>query len=196
MTRRRTWLAAELWLDLKIILAYWNRPLNLRNIVWATFACDAFILLIMFRTRRWLRRHHIPLVNRVMRIMETALFAIELGNDVELGSGVVFMHTVGTVVGGDAKIGDECIFLGGNTIGANGGHGHPRIGARTVIGAGARVLGEITIGEDCVLGANAVVVADVPAGKVAVGIPARVSGDNKALRTPYASAPQPMTKPQ
>ncbi len=178
MTRPRAWLVGDIWLDLKMILAYWNRPLSLRNILWAFLACDGFIILVMFRTRQWFRRHHIPFVNRFIRLLETALFSIELGNDIELGHGVFFMHSVGTVVGGDAKIGDACIFLGNNTIGANTEPGCPRIGARTVIGAGARVLGRIEIGADCVLGANAVIVHDIPAGKVAVGIPARVTGDN------------------
>jgi serine O-acetyltransferase len=182
MTQPRVWLVREIWLDITSILAYWKRPHTLRNVLWALFACDAVSILIMFRVRQWFRRHHIPLVNRIIRMFETALFAIELGNDVELGRGVFFMHSVGTVVGGDAKIGDACIFLGNNTIGANGEPGCPRIGAGTVIGAGARVLGKIEIGENCVLGANAVVVDHVPAGKVAVGIPARIAGDNPQLR--------------
>jgi serine O-acetyltransferase len=186
MTQPREWLVRAIWLDMKLILAYWNRPQNLRNVLWALFACDGFIILMMFRIRQWFRRHHIPLVNRIIRFMETAFFSIELGNDVELGRGVFFMHSVGTVVGGDAKIGDACVFLGNNTIGASGEPGCPRIGARTVIGAGARVLGKIEIGEGCILGANAEVVHDVPAGKVAMGIPARVTGDAK--QTPRATA--------
>jgi len=161
------------------ILAFLGRPQTLRNVVWACLACDAFILLAMFRTRMWCRRYHIPLVNRVVRIMETALFAIELGNDIELGTGVFFMHTVGTVVGGNARIGDGCIFLGNNTIGASSNRGCPRIGARTILGAGARVLGNLDVGEDCMIGANAVVVRDIPAGKVATGMPAKVVGDHR-----------------
>src|SRR5687767_4438448 len=181
MSRPRAWLVSDIWLDMKMILAHWNRPPNLRNIFWALFACDAFILLMLFRIRQCFRRYHIPFVNRLMRMMETALFAIELANDAELGHGVYFMHTVGTVVGGTSKIGDGCILLGNNTIGAAAGPGYPRIGARTIIGAGARVLGNIDVGERCVLGANAVVVDNIPAGKVAVGIPARVTGDNNQI---------------
>lgn len=180
---------SDIWLDLKIILKYFNRPLTTRNVLWALFACDGFVVLAMFRTRQWFRRHHIPLVNRLVRGMETAFFAIELATEIELGHGVLFMHTVGTVVGYGSKIGDGCVFLGNNTIGASERGGAPRVGARTVIGAGVRVLGDIEIGEDCVLGANAVVVDSIPAGKIAVGIPAKVKGDNpRALVAAAGSA--------
>jgi len=161
-----------------MILPVCNRSLTLRNVLWAMFACDGFILLMMFRTRQWCRRHHIPVVNRVMRLMETALFAIELANDAELGHGVYFMHTVGTVIGGDSKLGDGCILLGSITLGQATQQGYPQVGARTVIGAGARLLGKIEIGADCAIGANAVVVDHVPEAKVALGVPARVVGDN------------------
>ncbi|MFT3925229.1 MAG: DapH/DapD/GlmU-related protein [Myxococcales bacterium] len=178
-----------------MILGYWSKPQTFRNVLWAIFACDPFIILLLFRTRQWLRRHHVPVVNRVMRMMETTFFAIELGNDVELGHGVLFMHSVGTVVGGNAKIGEAVIFLGSNTIGENGGAGYPRIGARTVIGAGARILGGIEVGDDCVIGANAVVVSNVPSEKVALGIPARIAGDNKNLREPFPPDPQVGVEP-
>jgi serine O-acetyltransferase len=179
VNRRKQWLVRELWTDMKMILETCDRPPNLRNIVWALSACDGFILLMLFRTRQRFRRYHIPFVNRTMRLLETALFAIELANDAELGQGVYFMHTVGTVVGGDSKLGDGCILLGNNTIGQAEQPGYPRIGARTIIGAGARVLGKIEVGENCLVGANAVVVGDVPGGKVVLGIPARIAGDNK-----------------
>jgi serine O-acetyltransferase len=170
-----------LWIDLKMILAANEKPLNLRNALWAISSCDGFILLMMYRTRKWTRRLHIPIANRFIRMMETALFAVEISNDAELGRGVFFMHTVGTVIGGDSKIGDGCLLLGNNTLGQAERIGYPRIGAGTIIGAGVRVLGKIEVGENCALGANAVVVSDVPAGKVALGIPARVVGDNKRV---------------
>jgi serine O-acetyltransferase len=183
MTRPNASLISDLRADMQFILKYLNLPPNLRNVVWVVFACDSFAITSLFRTRQWCRRRRIPGANRVLRALETGLFAIELGKDVELGRGVFFLHSVGTVVGGDAKIGDACVFLGNITIGGAGGVEAPRIGAGTVIGAGARVLGKIEIGENCMLGANAVVLDDVPAGKVVVGIPARVTGDNPHVRT-------------
>ncbi|MCX6130052.1 MAG: serine acetyltransferase [Proteobacteria bacterium] len=178
MMQPKAGLFADIWLDMQMILAYENKPQNLRNILWAWFACDAFIILMSFRLRKWIRRHHIPLLNRVIRLLQTAFFAIELGNDIELGHGVYFVHSVGTVVGGDARIGDACVFFGNNTVGAARFQGSPRIGAGTVIGAGVRILGKIEVGENCYLGANAVVVDNIPRGKIAVGVPARVIADN------------------
>ena len=179
MTRPKTWLVSDIWLDLKLILAGLQRPVTLRHVLWALFACDPFILLLMFRVRQWCRRYHIPFANRFLRVLETVFFAIEIASDAELGHGVLFMHTVGTVVGSQSKLGDRCVLLGNNTIGSGEHGGAPRIGAGTILGAGVRVLGDIEIGENCALGANAVVVKDIPAGKVAVGIPARVIKDNR-----------------
>lgn len=165
--------------DMRMILAYEEMPLNFKNVIWALFACDAYMVLFTFRLRRWARRYHIPALNRILRFMQTAFYAIELGNGIELGHGVYFVHTVGTVVGGDARIGDGCIFFGNNTIGAARFEGSPEVGRYTVIGAGVRILGKIRIGENCFIGANAVVVTDIPDNKIAVGMPANVVKDNQ-----------------
>jgi serine acetyltransferase len=164
--------------DMYMILAYENRPATLKNYLWIWLACDAFAILVSFRLRKLLRRWRIPFLNRLIRLWQTAFYAIELGMDIELGHGVYFVHSVGTVVGGDAKIGEGCVFFGNNTIGAARFKGSPVIGAHTVIGAGVRILGTINVGPYCFLGANAVVVDDIEEGKIAVGIPARVIADN------------------
>lgn len=167
--------------DIRMILAYENRTPNLRNYLWIWLACDAFAVLFSFRVRKLCRRWRIPFMNRLLRLWQTAFYAIELGIDIELGHGVYFVHTVGTVVGGDAKIGEGCVFFGNNTIGAARFQGSPVIGPHTVIGAGVRVLGPIQVGAYSFLGANAVVVDHIPEGKVAVGIPARVIADNELM---------------
>lgn len=167
--------------DLRLILSYEGRALDLKNIVWAFFACDAYMVLFSFRLRGLCRKYHIPLANRLLRLFQTLFYAIELGNGIRLDHGVYFVHTLGTVVGGDAIIGEGCVFLGNNTIGAARFQGSPILGRHVVVGAGVRVLGPIEIGDDSFLGANAVVVDHIPAGKVAVGIPARVIADSAAL---------------
>src|SRR5580658_7437351 len=135
---------------------------------------DSSHVLILSRIRQAAERSHVPFVSGVARRLQTALFGIEIAGNVKLGEGVFFMHTVGIVLGGDSQIGDRVMFLGGNTLGAVDRRGYPRIGNDVVIGAGARILGPVTIGDGASIGANAVVLRDVPPGAVAVGVPAVV----------------------
>ena len=137
---------------------------------------DAFMLLQMFRLRQAANRWHIPLVNFVLRMCQIVFGGIELGRDITLGPGVYFIHSLGTVVGGTARIGARVRFLGNNTVGAAHDDGCPVIEDDVEIGCGARVLGPIRIGAGAKIGANAVVLRDVPAGAVAVGVPARILG--------------------
>jgi serine O-acetyltransferase len=135
---------------------------------------DGYAVLVMNRAREVARRWHVPGVNRALRLAQMALYGIEIGRDVELGEGVVFVHTLGTVIGGDARIGDRVRVMGNVTIGTAKDNGYPRIEADVNIGAGARILGPVHVGEGAVIGANAVVLTDVPPGAVAVGVPATV----------------------
>ncbi|MFY7928850.1 MAG: serine O-acetyltransferase EpsC [Oligoflexus sp.] len=171
----------DLQQDLRLILAYEGRSYTWREQLWGLLACDAYMVLLLFRVRSWARRYRIPFINRIIRFLQTALYAIELGNDIQLGHGVYFVHTVGTVVGGDARIGEGCVFFGNNTIGAARFSGSPQIGAYTVIGAGVRILGPIQVGSECFLGANAVVIDNIPERQIAVGIPARIVRENEEL---------------
>lgn len=140
----------------------------------AAVAYDGYAVLAMNRVRELARRWHVPMVNRALRLTQMALYSIEIGKDVELGEGIILVHTMGTVIGGDAKIGDRVWIMSNVTIGTAKDNGFPRIGNDVRIGAGARILGPVTIGDGAVIGANAVVLTDVPAGAVAVGVPATV----------------------
>jgi len=135
---------------------------------------DGYAVLAMNRARDVARRWHIVGLNRALRLTQMALYGIEIGRDVELGEGVVFVHTLGTVIGGDARIGDRVRVMGNVTIGTAKDNGYPRIGNDVNIGAGARILGPVHVGDGAVIGANAVVLTDVPAGALAVGVPATV----------------------
>jgi serine O-acetyltransferase len=104
-------------------------------------------------------------------------YGIELPWTVELGRRVVFEHQGAIVVHGYAEIGDDCILRHGVTIGnryLDRPLEAPRLGARVNVGAGAQILGDISIGDGAQIGANAVVLSDVPPGATAVGIPASV----------------------
>lgn len=104
-------------------------------------------------------------------------YGIELPYTVELGSRVIFEHQHGIVIHGRVTIGDDTILRQGVTIGnryTTSPDEAPVIGARVNIGAGAKILGGITIGNDASIGANAVVLEDVPQGATAAGIPAKI----------------------
>jgi serine O-acetyltransferase len=140
----------------------------------AIMSHDGSLALVLSRLRQAADRHRIPIVGSSLRRVQTVLFGMEIARDVTLGEGVVFLHTVGIVIGGNARIGDRVVFLGGNTVGSVDNRDYPRIGNDVVIGAGARILGGVTIGDGAQIGANAVVLRDVPPGAVAVGVPAVV----------------------
>jgi serine O-acetyltransferase len=140
----------------------------------AALSQDGYKVLLLTRVRESARRWHVPGVNHALRLMQTTLYGIEIGNTVELGEGVNFAHTLGTVVGGTSRVGARVKFLGNNTVGTAKDNGCPVIEDDVVIGCGARVLGPIRIGKGAFIGANAVVLSDVPAGAIASGIPAKI----------------------
>jgi serine O-acetyltransferase len=140
----------------------------------AALVQDGYAVLALSRLRDASRRWHVPGANRVLRLFQTAVYSIEIGNQVTLGEGVNFAHTLGIVIGGDAKVGARVKFLGNNTVGTAKDNGYPVIEDDVMVGCGARILGPIRVGRGAVIGANAVVVSDVPAGAVVAGIPARI----------------------
>lgn len=103
-------------------------------------------------------------------------FGVRLPASVELGEGTYFSSGgLGTVVHRRARIGSNCVISASVTIGSRGGYdGAPTIEDSCFIGTGARVLGPVRIGAGSVVGANAVVIEDVPAHSVVVGVPARI----------------------
>ncbi len=110
---------------------------------------------------------------------------IEIHPGATIGRRFFIDHGMGVVIGETAVIGDDCTLYHGVTLGGtswNKGKRHPTLGNGVVIGAGAKLLGPITLGEGAKIGSNAVVVRDVPAGATAVGIPARVIESEQAQR--------------
>jgi serine O-acetyltransferase len=134
---------------------------------------DSFRLVAMQRAREAALRNHLSLVSTALRHTQQILSGIELGSKVTLGEGVYFVHPVGIVIGGDARIGNRVRFYGSNTVGTAHDDGYPTIEDDVWVGAGARILGPITVGARSRIGANAVVVTDIPPDSIAVGIPAK-----------------------
>lgn len=113
--------------------------------------------------------------------------AIEIHPGAQIGRRFVIDHGVGVVIGETAVIGDDVLVYHGVTLGGktlDPVKRHPTVGDRVIIGAGAKLIGNISIGNDCRVGANAVVTKDMPAGTVAVGVNARlinITGDDYYL---------------
>ena len=110
-----------------------------------------------------------------------AATGIEIHPGARIGKGLFIDHGMGVVIGETTEIGDNVTLFQGVTLGGTGkekGKRHPTVRDRAVIGAGAKVLGSIIIGENAQIGANAVVIREVPANSVVVGVPGRVVRQN------------------
>jgi serine O-acetyltransferase len=160
--------------DASQLLVAMGRTPGARPGLGAALMQDSYAILALWRLRCWARRWHVPAANHLLRRVQTSVFGIELGNAITLGRGVFFVHPIGVVVGGTSRVGDRVRFMGSNTVGASRDDGCPVVEEDVTIGAGARVLGPIRVGARAVIGANAVVLDDVPPDAVAVGMPARV----------------------
>jgi len=125
--------------------------------------------------QRWLRAPF-SFLYKLLKFFADAAFGIEIPCETAIGRRFTIEHTGAIVISGDAVFGDDCVIRQGVTVGLRNRHrrGAPRIGNRVDIGAGAKLLGKITIGDDVAIGANAVVLCDVPDGCIAVGVPAEV----------------------
>ncbi len=119
------------------------------------------------------------------------LTGIEIHPGATIGRRVFIDHGMGVVIGETAEIGDDTTLYHGVTLGGtswNKGKRHPTLGRNVVIGAGAKILGPVLVGDNAKVGSNAVVVRDVPPGATAVGIPARIStAADQARRETQAS---------
>jgi serine O-acetyltransferase len=133
--------------------------------------------LIIHRLSHWLWRKRLFWLARFNSHLARWLTGIEIHPGATIGRRVFIDHGMGVVIGETAVIGNNCTLYHGVTLGGtswNKGKRHPTLEEGVVIGAGAKVLGPITIGKGAKIGSNAVVVKDVPAEATAVGIPARI----------------------
>ncbi|MCX5715717.1 MAG: serine O-acetyltransferase [Candidatus Omnitrophica bacterium] len=124
-------------------------------------------------------------IARFISQMTRHFTGIEIHPGAEIGRAFFIDHGMGVVVGETAVIGDNVLLYQGVTLGGTGlekGKRHPTIGNNVVIGGGAKVLGNITIGDNSYIGANAVVIKDVPPNSTVVGVPGRITRqDGKKL---------------
>lgn len=129
--------------------------------------------MLWFRLGAWIKAKGIPLLPGLIQRTIFRYFGLEIIIGSKIGGGLYIAHPIGTVIAAE-EIGENCSIIANVTIGMRNEWAFPRIGNNVFIGAGARVLGGIHVGDGAVIGANAVVIHDVPAGATVVGIPARV----------------------
>ena len=126
--------------------------------------------------RMW-REPGLRLPARLLSQLTRFATGVEIHPAAQIGRRLFIDHGMGVVVGETAMVGDDVVLFHGSTLGGTSmkhGKRHPTLGDNVVVGAGAKVLGPVWIGDGARIGANAVVVKDVPAGAVAVGVPAVV----------------------
>ena len=135
----------------------------------------------------WARPHLKP-VARTLSTVTRAVTGVEIHPGATIGKRFFIDHGMGVVIGETAEVGDDVMLYHGVTLGGRSlakTKRHPTVGDRVTIGAGARILGPIDVGDDVQIGANSVVVKDIPAGAIATGIPASVRFPGHPGEDPY-----------
>lgn len=129
------------------------------------------------RIAHWLWKHHLKLLARIFSQLSRFITGIEIHPGAVIGHRLFIDHGMGVVIGETAEIGDDVTMYHGVTLGGvstHKGKRHPTISDGVVIGAGAKVLGDIHVGACSRIGANAVVVHDIPPDSVVVGVPGHI----------------------
>src|SRR2546422_9110771 len=136
-----------------------------------------FHALIAYRLAHWLHVWGVPSLPRLVSQVARLFTGVEIHPAAKIGRGFFIDHGTGVVVGETAEIGDYVTLFQGVTLGGTGkerGKRHPTLGNHVVVGAGAKILGGITIGDNVKIGANSVVLKNVSANSTVIGVPARV----------------------
>jgi serine O-acetyltransferase len=177
-------IAVLLWIVLlltafrKEIDAVFERDPAARNYLEVALLYSGLHAMVMHRITHILWQAKIPFFPRFLSQIARFLTGIEIHPAARIGDGLFIDHGMGVVIGETSAIGNNVTLYQGVTLGGTGkekGKRHPNIGDNVVIGTGAKILGNITIGENSYIGANAVVVKDVPPNSTVVGVPGRIT---------------------
>ncbi len=164
------------------------------------FTYAGFHAIVFHRVAGFLNRKKIGFVPRFISQFARWVTGIEIHPGAVIGKGLFIDHGMGVVIGETTVIGDNVTLFQGVTLGGTGkekGKRHPTISDNVVVGAGAKVLGNITVGRNVMIGANAVVLRDVPDDSTVVGVPGRIAR-KKGKRLPggvnldHSSLPDPL----
>lgn len=170
------------------IRSIYERDPAARNVleIFTTYPGIHAVALHRLSHRLW--RWHLCWVARILSHVGRWLTGVEIHPGARLGRRFFIDHGMGVVIGETAEVGDDCTFYHGVTLGGTAWHKekrHPTLGNNIVVGAGAKILGPIVVGNGARIGSNSVVVKDVPSGATVVGIPGRIISpvqDEKSLQ--------------
>ena len=165
-----------------------------RGILEILICYPGFQALVMHRISHKLWEYKIPLIPRVLSQFTRFFTGIEIHPGAQIGRGVFIDHGMGVVIGETSQIGNRCLLYQGVTLGGTGkdhGKRHPTLEENVVVGAGAKVLGAITVGTNTRIGAGSVVVRNVEADSTVVGIPGRVVHQSGVKVNPLAHSALP-----
>ena len=148
-----------------------------RSVLETIFTCPGFQAIIFHRLNHWLWNKKLHLIARLTAHIARFMTGIEIHPGAVIGDRFFIDHGMGIVIGETAEIGDDVSIYHGVTLGGttwNKGKRHPTLKNNVVVGAGAKILGPITISEGARIGCNAVVVKDIPEGATVVGVPGHI----------------------
>lgn len=169
-----------MWSNLKKDLSRFSRDGGKAEKFKICLVSHSFHLVLLYRLGSYFSK--IPIVGCFIRILIEYLIRVVYASDIslksEIGPGFVIMHGHDIVIGSDVRIGRNCKILNGVTLGNKDteaqANQQPILGDNVVIGSGAKILGFVTVGDNVIVGANSVVVKDVPSGVTVAGVPAKI----------------------
>jgi serine acetyltransferase len=161
-----------------------NDVTSIRTAVAAVLGLKPIALIVLFRVSNMLARHHVPLIPDCLRAIGLSVWGAEIWPTAGIGPGLQIAHPAGIVIGSAVEAGADLMVFSGVVVGASARFrdewqsNQPRLGDRVILSSHAVVAGGIQIGDDVVIGANAVVLTDVPANHTVKSIEPTISARN------------------
>jgi len=182
------------------INAVFERDPAAKSVIEIIFCYPGFHAILFYRFARWFWIHKMYLIGRLISHVGRFLTGIEIHPGARIGKRFFIDHGMGVVIGETSEIGDNVTLYHGVTLGGTTWKKikrHPTIGNNVVVGVGAKILGPVKIGDNTKIGANSVVVNEIPPNSIVVGIPGkvvfRVEGE-KRIQMDSAFMPDPQSR--
>jgi len=172
-----------------------------KNILEVILLYSGLHAIIFYRISHVLYLMKVPILPRLISQLARFLTGIEIHPGATIGEGLFIDHGMGVVIGETSILGDNVTLFQGVTLGGTGkekGKRHPTLGSNVVVGTGAKVLGNIMVGDNVAIGANAVVIKDVPSNSTVVGVPGRIvkqeGKEFPGIRLDHTNLPDPLAQ--